>query len=77
MSEWISVKDRLPKDGFFVDVWMKSKENKEYGQRKIDILYDKCNNCKRNQTSYFHITGLLDFMYVSHWMVSTPPKEKL
>jgi hypothetical protein len=64
---WVKCSDWTPdEDGIFVDVWIKSLSNPEYGRRQTDVLY---------AGELFRV----DFQvqeYVSHWCaLPTPPIE--
>ena len=62
--QWISVKDRLPEDSYFVDVFLRSTENPTFGQRGTSVLF---------ASSQFKINQNWNCVYVSHWMPL--PKE--
>jgi hypothetical protein len=73
MSEWISVKDRLPEEGQSVDCWVSSVR---YGTkyRHADSIF----NTDFNEMCFDHD----DFSHyekiesVTHWMpLPSPPKE--
>ena len=73
MSEWISVKDRLPDEPkeytqFFVDVWVQ-------GERIVDVNFSKgdfheviCDH----QGDFSHLEKISG---VTYWLIQEPPKE--
>jgi hypothetical protein len=67
MSEWISVKKKRPEISSFVDVFVKSKDNPNYGQRYTDVLY--------NANDEFCVHMPWRSCYVSHWMPITSPSK--
>jgi hypothetical protein len=68
--EWVSVDDRLPDDETYVDVYIKSTENLDYGRRVCEVLFIT-ERKQKFKTPIFHPAE-----YVSHWMpLPEPPKE--
>ena len=68
LDSWIPVSERLPDHDLFVDVTIRSYKNKEYSQRRVNILF--CD-------SKFNIAQKYG-EYVSHWMpMPAAPRIKL
>lgn len=74
MSEWMSVEDKLPKDGECVDIWIKLPDGDE--GRMENYFYDK--DCKK----YWRWSGVdfdkklhLDPLFITHWMPLPPPPK--
>jgi len=63
-SNWIPVEDRLPEVDGHVDVWMKSRDNPEYGRRMMNVCYSKT----RNPHTFVFYERRHPAEYVSHWM---------
>jgi len=64
MSEWISVKESLPKLDLFVDVYLKSTQNSTYGERQTDVRFS---------AGTFYYKNSFNCVYVSHWMPKPKP----
>lgn len=65
--EWLPI-DTIPTD-VFVDVWIKSKSNKDYGRRQVCV-------CKTASHSSGWVGLRLDSCeYVSHWMPIPQPQK--
>jgi hypothetical protein len=79
MSEWISVKDRLPEEGQQVDIWYRGKRHAsyelivDYGGKKGNTFFDPVaggTSCIRIQGDVHCDEG------ATHWMpLPEPPKK--
>jgi hypothetical protein len=67
MSEWISVKDRLPNDGEFVDIYIRSTANKKFGKRLTSVSYYK------GKFILGEDVWSNSVLYVTHWMPQPEP----
>ncbi len=64
MSNWISVKDRVPEDGQEVDVWQKG----IFNWRETNVIYEKYDGFYHNNEKLNDVT---------HWMpLPAPPEDK-
>lgn len=65
-SQWISVEERLPDGDRFVDVYIRSRRNPNFGERKVSVLFTN---------GSFKFEHMFDYEYVSHWLPLPPAPE--